>query len=742
MIRPIREIKSVTNTELRISTSPVFVIMLCLALTTLFLAEDLTNIAWRTQGELVGIVILAWTLLAWRISSWSNLVSRWLIVIMLISLVIGLKLLPLKMPGSLALLSIPICLATAMISLPAAANTAVGCTVVMLVLPRFLPQTFDGSEVTIAVIAISATLYIMYSLYHRVGDTFDWLWESSSRARRLLEEARDRKAELNQALDDLARANLELNRLNMMTQHLRQAAEDARAFKEEFVANVSHELRTPLNMILSFSEMIVHAPQTYGNKIPPALMADLTIIERNANHLSKLVDDVLDLSQIDAGEMALTKEFINFRELAEVAVTAVRPLYDLKRLNLEVDLPDDLPSIFCDRTRITEVFLNLLSNGGRFTEQGGVRVLVRQKGNNIEVSVADTGPGIAQADFHKLFRPFQQLDGSIRRRYGGTGLGLNISKRFIELHDGRIWVESKEGVGTTFYFSLPIAPPIPTNDNILRGLIPDWDYLQRTHASMAPKIAVTPRFVVLESGTVLQRLLVRYWHDAEIASVSSIAQAREELAREPSRALLINDSSIGKGLKRVNASTALPEGIPAIICSIPDIHQAPTVPGAPEILVKPITRDKLLSVLDRLGVKHGTVLIVDDEPDALHLFARMLTSSGRDYRILQARDGQEALDVLQVHRPDVVLLDLIMPNLDGFHLLEIRSQDAVFRNIPVVVISARDREGHPVVSSAICVTRVGGISTRRLLAGIALLSTVFSPAGLSGDLARLEMLVE
>src|SRR5689334_11319748 len=157
---------------------------------------------------------------------------------------------------------------------------------------------------------------------------------------------------------------------------------------------------------------------------------------------------------------------------------------------------------------------------------------------------------------------------------------------------------------------------------------------------------VPPRFVVLEAGQVLQRLLARYWHDAQIVAVSSIAQAREELAREPSRALLVNESSIGKGLKRVNASTALPEGIPAIICSIPDVQQPSTVPGALENLIKPITRDKMLATLDRLGITNGTVLIVDDEPDILHLLGRMLTASGRDYRILQARDGQEALDIM------------------------------------------------------------------------------------------------
>jgi CheY-like chemotaxis protein len=166
------------------------------------------------------------------------------------------------------------------------------------------------------------------------------------------------------------------------------------------------------------------------------------------------------------------------------------------------------------------------------------------------------------------------------------------------------------------------------------------------------------------------------------------------------------------------------------------------VPGASEFLIKPITRDKLFAVLDRLDITHGTVLIVDDEPDALHLLARMLTVSERDYRILQARDGQEALEIMHSQQPDVILLDLIMPNVDGFHLLEILSQDVKLNHIPVVVISARDREGHPVVSSAVCVTRVGGISARRLLTAIALLSSVFSMAGQSGDLALLEIPVE
>ena len=172
-------------------------------------------------------------------------------------------------------------------------------------------------------------------------------------------------------LEDLASANVQLARLNQLAQGMRHAAEDARRAKEEFVANVSHELRTPPNMIVGFSEMMLQAPQTYGKKIPSALLADLAVIQRNSQHLSSLIDDVLDLSQIEVGKMALTKERVAFQEVVQAAVTAVRPLFDSKGLHLKTEVPGDLPLVFCDRTRIREVVLNLLSNAGRFTEHGG-----------------------------------------------------------------------------------------------------------------------------------------------------------------------------------------------------------------------------------------------------------------------------------------------------------------------------------------------------------------------------------
>jgi signal transduction histidine kinase/CheY-like chemotaxis protein len=548
----------------------------------------------------------------------------------------------------------------------------------------------------------------------------------------VLAEAQERRGKLEQALADLAQANLQLTRLNILAQGLRRAAEEARRAKEEFVANVSHELRTPLNMIIGFSETILQSPGAYGKKIPPALLADLMVIYRNAEHLSELINDVLDLSQIDAEKMALTKDQAQFKEIVEEAALAIRPLYASKGLYLDIDVPEDLPSIFCDQTRIREVLLNLLSNAGRFTDRGGVRVRVWLEGNDVLVSVADTGPGIAAQDLNKIFQPFQQLDSSIRRRYGGTGLGLAISERFIKLHGGKIWAESTAGAGTTFFFRLPIAPPALAGDSFLRGITPGWEYLQRTHPYAGPKPVVQPRFVILETGDTLHRLITRYWDKVETTAVSSLEEAIAELSHLPAQALLVNETSTGKALDYLNLSQQLPNNTPLITCAIPRLDELDTL-GASVRLVKPFFRETLMGALDQLNIIEGTVLIIDDEPDALHLFRRMLTSLERDYRILLARDGQEALAILQECRPQVILLDLVMPNMDGFQFLELRRQHPLLRDIPVVVISARDPAGQPIVSNMLAVTLGGGLPVSQLLASIEALSKVLGTPGTVGD---------
>jgi anti-sigma regulatory factor (Ser/Thr protein kinase) len=521
--------------------------------------------------------------------------------------------------------------------------------------------------------------------------------------------------------------------LNKLAHGLRLIAENARAAKEQFVANISHELRTPLNMIIGYSEMILQSPLMYGRKIPGSLLADITVIQRNAEHLSHLIDDILDLSQIEAGQMALTKEYISFKEVIEFAITAVKPLYKMKGLYLQSEVPEELPMVSCDRTRIREVLLNLLSNAGRFTEKGGVHVRAWQEGDYLLVSVYDTGPGITGEDQKRLFQPFEQLDSSIHKRFGGTGLGLAISKQFIEMHDGKIWVESQLGTGTTFTFRIPVSSPASGVSDFTRWFSPYISYEQRTHLPKRSKGITHPRFIVLEPNAVLQRLLHRYLSDVEIVSVANMEEVNQELSRSPAQALLINHPSIGGSLEDLVDMQSLDQGMPVIGCYLPGEEDQAANMDVSRILVKPISRAHLIDALNSINVIQGTVLIIDDESDALQLYGRMLTSTQRKYRVLQARDGQEALNLLQEYTPDVILLDLIMPNMSGFQFLEARNQKPELKRIPVIIITARDPVGHPIMSNKLLVTQRDGFSVRQLLVCIRVLSQVLSATVPSGD---------
>jgi signal transduction histidine kinase/CheY-like chemotaxis protein len=724
------EVVSSFKPDLRISSTWVIVLMVVASVALGLAAQVQGNLAVSENMQDLALLVFLLSLIAWWLNQWKPGLGRWSTVIMVVVVVYwGHRWL--QIPGFLTLLVIPTALAATLISLSAAIVVAVGETALVLISNAMTPELEPAVLMTILA-AIWAILGVMASAYRPVNRVADWVWQYFQEAQGVLVEAQERRGKLEQALADLADANLQLTRLNILAQGLRRAAEEARRAKEEFVANVSHELRTPLNMIIGFSETILQSPGAYGKKIPPALLADLMVIYRNAEHLSELINDVLDLSQIDAERMALTKEQAQFKEIVEEATLAIRPLYVSKGLYLEIDIPENLPLVFCDHTRIREVLLNLLSNAGRFTEQGGVQVRVWLEGHDLVVSVADSGPGIAAKDLNRIFQPFQQLDSSIRRRYGGTGLGLTISERFIKLHGGKIWVESVAGVGTTFFFRLPVAPPALAGDSFLRGVTPGWEYLQRTHPYSGPKPVVQPRFVILETGDTLRRLLTRYWNKVEMTPVFSIEEAITELSRLPAQALLINETSTGKALEYLNLSQKLPNNTPLITCSIPQLDELDLL-GASVRLVKPLFRETLLGALDRLNITAGTVLIIDDEPDALQLFRRMLTALERDYRILLARDGQEALAILQECYPQVILLDLVMPNMDGFQFLELRRQHPVLREIPVVVISARDPAGQPIVSNMVAATLGGGLPVSQLLAGIEALSKVLATPGPVGD---------
>jgi len=677
---------------------------------------------------IVGAMLYALTAAIWLLHKWSRLAAAWMLVLGCLAA----DLLLVTWGGVSAavfLLPVPVGLAALLVGPGSGAVAATACTLLLL----FAPGEFlhlDRALRNAATLSVWSTVGLIWLTLRPLVTTLQWSWSSYEHSRGLLEKARDAQVQLKQTLQDLVDANLQLMRLDRLAQTLRQAAEDARQAKEQFVANVSHELRTPLNMIVGFAEMIMKAPRSYGD-IPPALLADLDVILRNGRHLSSLIDDVLDLSQLDAGQTTLLKESVVLSEVLEAVVVAVRPLFDSKGLSLRTEAPKDL-MLFCDRTRIREVLLNLLSNAGRFTETGGVSVRVKEEGDDVIVSVADTGPGIASEDQARLFRPFQQLDGSIRRQYGGTGLGLSISKGFVELHGGKMWVESEKGHGATFFFRLPKEPPVAIGGSPSRWLAPDWEHVQRTRRPLLPTSTPHRRLVVLERGRSLQRLLARHLEDVEIAPVTTLEEATQELTRVPAQALLVNEPSVGQALQHLNGPMGLPQGVPALICSVPGPVEAAGALGASDYLVKPVSQDSLLETLDRLQLRGRTALIVDDEPDAQRLFRRMLTSSGRGYRVLRATEGRHALNILRTQRPDVVLLDLAMPDMDGFQLLAAKSADPALHDIPVVVISARDPAGQPIVSNALAVTRRGGLSMAQLLRCIEAISEVLSIEGPTG----------
>jgi signal transduction histidine kinase/CheY-like chemotaxis protein len=653
-------------------------------------------------------------------------------------------------PGLGALLALPVLLAALFLSRAAGLMVALAVSGLLLAGIR-ISEGIPAATWAAAGAAAWGGAALIWLAQRPQDHALRWSWEHYEEARAELDLVRDAQADLKQAVQDLAEAGVQMRRLNKLLDGARHAAEQAERAKAEFVANVSHELRTPLNMVIGFIELITRAPESYG-WVPDALLADLGVVLRNSRHLSALIDDVLDMSQIDAGQMALLRERASLAEIIEAATIAVRPLFESKNLFLEVVVPDDLPPLSCDPLRIREVMLNLLSNAGRFTEAGGVRVSVRQAGGDVLVSVADTGPGIAPEDQARLFRPFEQLDGTARRRYGGTGLGLSISKGFVELHDGKMWVESdgKPGHGTTFYFRLPIEPPPSSEENALRWANPYLPYEERVRRAPVPRPPMHPRLVVVEGGQALGHLLARYLTGAEIASRSDLAAALAELAQRPAQMLVVNSPDVDETLRQVGAAdrtAELPVDVPAVICSVPEPGQRAGALGVADYLLKPVTQERLLAALDALGREVRTVLLVDDDPDAVLLFGRMLATAGRGYHVVTANDGEEALALLRDGRaqdgrvqgpplrPDAIILDLMMPGMSGFGFLAAREGDPALAEIPVILATAQDPQSQPIVSHALTVTTGSGLSVQQLIACVQAFSQIVAPGTPLGDRA-------
>lgn len=718
------------QSDTRISAQPIILVFYVCAFavfTAGTIANDMTT---KVTLSLFAVYIVTSSLAIGHLSSKSSAAAKWAALLLLESMLLL---------ATIWLGSVPVYAGAFLIPALAAVFINLSASAVMAAVQSGLLIAFyllHGASESVWLVESLLSCWAIYAIlsaaYKPIGDVVEWAEQVYATANETLEQLRDKRADYEQTVAELKGANVQLNSLNKLAQNLRQIAETERSAKAQFVANVSHELRTPLNMIMGYTEMITQSPHMYDVPLPGALLADLAVVQRNADQLSRLVNDVLDMSQIESDQMALTRESVDFREVVEFVIAAVTPLFKRKNLYLRHEIHDDIHYVFCDRTRIQEVLLNILSNAGRFTEQGGVVIRAIIEGENLIVSVTDTGPGIAKPDIDRLFKPFEQLDARIRREYGGSGLGLAISKKFVEMHDGRIWVESQITLGTTFFISLPLLQHHPAGADHMRLFSPYLHYERRSGLGKNAEQPAKQKAVVMESGNVLGRLITRYMSDVEVIptiDTSDFDQRRAELSTE---LLFVNqklEMLDPAALRQLSRDT----GMLVIACSIPDTDERAQSLGVDDILVKPVSRDRLLKMLDSRGITDGGVLIVDDEPDACQLFARMLSADDQNYSVMTANDGAEALHLLESFQPRVILLDLVMPTMSGVEFLAVRASRPDLQSIPVIVMSANDADFHPLTSRYISITSKEDISVNSLMKCIRAVMQILSATAGSND---------
>ncbi|MCL6429462.1 MAG: response regulator [Anaerolineae bacterium] len=551
----------------------------------------------------------------------------------------------------------------------------------------------------------------------RLFTALSWALSMTEQAQKSAQEARERRAEVRSMLKSLDEAYARLERANEALIFAREAAEKAYRFKAEFVANVSHELRTPLNLIVGFSEMMATAPESYrGKRLPSEYRGDVMAIYQSARHLSDLIDDVLDLSQIEAGRLPISREPTELGSIVREAVDIIRGLAEAKGLRLELDLAPGLPTLRLDRTRIRQVLLNLLSNATRFTDQGWIRVRARIHGHEVRVTVEDSGRGIAPDKLAQAFEAFGQLDEDRARQ--GSGLGLAVSRRFVELHGGRMWIESTLGQGTTVGFALPLdeaKAPAP----LLR-------------VRQTPGRDGRPRALVLHDDPQVLTLLRRYVEGVNFV-LAETAERAAQLLREALPFAVILDSTWAERWRRIVAEVGVTEPLPTLTCPLPSLRQLALLLGAADYLVKPVRREALLQSLARLPKPPRSVLIVDDDPSFARLMVRILKAHDPTVNLLLASGGAEGLAIARSERPDLVLLDLLMPEVSGYDFLEEVRRDPALAGMGVIILSARslEEEARP-LAGELRLERPGGLTPTEALEAIrALLEVLTQPAAAS-----------
>jgi PAS domain S-box-containing protein len=446
--------------------------------------------------------------------------------------------------------------------------------------------------------------------------------------------------------------------------------------KSQFLANMSHELRTPLNSIIGFSRVILKG---IDGPISEQQQQDLNAIYNSGQHLLGLINDILDLSKIEAGKMDLAMEEMNIADTINSVMSTAAGLVKDKTVKLKQDLPAKLPTVRGDPMRVRQILLNLMSNASKFTDEGSITVNavphISPTGvSELMISVIDTGPGISLEDQNKLFQAFSQVDSSPTRRTGGTGLGLSICQRLVGMHNGRIGIRSVVGQGSTFYFTIPqfhqpTIETVPGDGKVILCIDDDQQIISLYDRYLKPQgyqvIAVTHANTAKDAIKRLKPYAVTL--DIMMPDVDGWSLL-EELKADPET-----------------------RNTPIIICSIVEEEEKGFSLGASDYLVKPVLEDDILGSLNRLNGDGAitNVLIIDDSPDDLRLMEKIILENSKFHPIL-AEGGEKGWEIILEKQPQAIILDLFMPDLNGFTILERLRTTPLLRDIPVVVVSGID----------------------------------------------------
>ena len=457
----------------------------------------------------------------------------------------------------------------------------------------------------------------------------------------------------------------------------RAAAEAANEAKSQFLANMSHELRTPLSAVIGYSEMVQEELEDLGEA---DLIADMKKIESNARHLLGLINDVLDISKIEADRVEIYAEDFDVAEVVRDVAATVEGLIAKKGNTLALDLAEDVGTAHTDVTKLRQCLINLLSNAAKFTENGRITLGVSRTVDALRFTVTDTGIGMSAEQVGRLFERFTQADASTTRRFGGTGLGLSITRAFSEMLGGAIAVDSREGEGTTFTLTLPVQFEGP----------------EAEHAGVAGESPGDRRTILVVDDDAATRDLLARFLEREGFSVAVAEDGRRglELARtlRPRAVLLDVTMPQMDGWAVLRALRADPEigATPIVMVTVLDEQNLAFSLGATDYLQKPIDWGSLRHVIDRFRpvAAEGPILVVEDEADAR---AHVCAYLGREgFPVVAAENGVRALETLEAERPCLVLLDLMMPEMDGFGFLRALRARPDWRDIPVVVLTAKD----------------------------------------------------